>query len=952
LGWGIFSLVLICGAAPVWGQISAFSEKLIVHGDEASIGSDQQVSIIELRGKVAIVLDGQQCWADNAVIWLTPDPRGVLGEQQVDIVLLGHAKLTAKEDHLLRTGPKLLINTVVRGKIQLTADVKPCEDFSKSTIYAQALSIRRASEMLDESAPLTATMPSLPAAIGGTNASGIPEPGMGKGGPVYFSAKLTESAVAPDGTKALQLSGAVSITQTASNGDYVELLADNVVVFTSQRADAPTTQPTDIHTAITAAYLEGDVRIDYVPSKAKAPEQRLVADRVYYDFRTQKAVLTNVVFHSVDPDTQIPFIVRAQTMQQISHAEFSARNAEFTTSQFAVPTFSIRAGYAYIHQQPQDLANYDVVTHDDTVHIFGVPMFYWPALSGVYNTNPLPLLNFSAGNSSRYGFGVTTDWGLFQLLGQTPPKDLSIDIPIDFYSERGPGIGLNATYKGGFITDADQPWDFQGDFQSFFISDHGQDQLGGIRLNVDPPTEERGFFLWQHQQFFPDDWQVQVRLGYVSDPTYLEEYYQNTFDNALPYDAEFYAKRQRDTEVLSFLVQTDTTTFTTNADRQPDQFDVARLPEISYQRIGDSFADDQLTFFSANTGSGLKFDRSQFSLQDQGFYPGLSPGLPSNGLTGFTGDLIFRGDTRDEVDWPIALGQIKLVPYLMGELTTYSNSPGGDGETRFYGGPGVRATTTFWDVDDSIDSDLLNLHRIRHVIQPEINVFTSGTTVDAQKLYDFDSNIDSISDITAAQVAIHQHWDTMRGGPGRWESVDFLDFDIEGDFYPHAPPQDLLNPVSFRGLFFPSEPQTSVARQAINADLTWHIGDDTAFISDWQWNLDTHETAIAEAGIAVNRGARLSYYFGDAYIQALESQVISFNATYNLSTKYSLALEEAVDIGQTRAEITYLSVTRRFDVFALSVAVYHDGINNINGFSVNFLPSGQAGFSSPWHAND
>jgi len=38
-------------------------------------------------------------------------------------------------------------------------------------------------------------------------------------------------------------------------------------------------------------------------------------------------------------------------------------------------------------------------------------------------------------------------------------------------------------------------------------------------------------------------------------------------------------------------------------------------------------------------------------------------------------------------------------------------------------------------------------------------------------------------------------------------------------------------------------------------------------------------------------------------------------------------------------------------VFALSVSAYHDGINNISGFNVNFFPSGQPGFSTPWRVN-
>lgn len=123
----------------------------------------------------------------------------------------------------------------------------------------------------------------------------------------------------------------------------------------------------------------------------------------------------------------------------------------------------------------------------------------------------------------------------------------------------------------------------------------------------------------------------------MSDPTFFEQYYQPEFDTTLPYNAEFYAKRQEDTEALTFLAESDTTRFITNSDRQQEQFDVARLPEITYQRIGDSFADDQLTLYSNTSGAGLKFDpsaiRSPSRASVRGFHrvclPTASPEPPA-----------------------------------------------------------------------------------------------------------------------------------------------------------------------------------------------------------------------------------------------------------------------------------------------------------------------------------
>lgn len=959
LGWILIAVLFAC-VSPARAQFTQVSEKLLIHASSAANWAAGPVNILQLKGPVSIVTDDVTCSARQAVIWLTPAPGGLLHEQQVDIVLIGDATLQASDNHLTRNGPRLLVNTIVRSTVQLSAPAKTAEDLSQSPLYLDAQTIRAADENSDSppsspelTPPLTTTAPPPATPRGGTSASGVVQPKLSKSGLVEFHAPLVVPVTADDGSSALELGGGVTVTQTSDNGDFLELLAKNVVLFSSERGGAATGPSVGgFGHHFTAAYLEGDVRMNFTPASAKKPEQRLTADRVYYDFVTQRAVLTGVVFHAIDPLTQIPITFRAQTMRQLAHDEYTMVRSEFTTSKFAVPTFSVRSSYAYVREEPDDPGNYEVIGRNNVPEVFGIPSFYWPYLWAVVNDKPFLLRNFEIGNSSRFGFTFTSEWGLFETLGQAPPKGLDISYDLDYFSERGFGGGFAGKYQGGFITDSDEPWSYQGDFKAFLMNDKGIDNLGGDRGLVDPPTNLRGRFLWEHQQFLPDDWQVQIRVGYLSDPTFLEEYYQPEFDNGLPYNAEFYAKRQQDTEALTFLAETDTTRFITNSDRQQEQFDVARLPEITYQRIGDSFADDHLTLYSNTSGSALKFDQSAYSLADQGFVSGLSPGLPSDGLTGTTGNMIFRADTRQEVDWPISIGQLRIVPFVMGEATTYSDSPGGDGQNRLYGGAGLRLTTSFWRVYDSVDSDLFDIHRLRHIIQPEINLFTSATTLDQSKIYDFDSNIDAINDITGGQFALHQHWETMRGGPGRWQSVDILDFNVEADLYTHQPPASVLNPVSFRGLYFPSEPQTSVPRQAINSDLTWHIADDTAFISDVQWNLDQRETAIAEAGVAVNRGNRLSYYIGDAYVQALDSQILTFSASYNVTSKYQLGINEALDFGSSRDTVTAVSITRRFDMFSFQISIYHDGIANTSGITVNLFPVGQPGFSRPWRAND
>src|SRR6185369_11639997 len=153
-------------------------------------------------------------------------------------------------------------------------------------------------------------------------------------------------------------------------------------------------------------------------------------------------------------------------------------------------------------------------------------------------------------------------------------------------------------------------------------------------------------------------------------------------------------------------------------------FEVEKLPEIGYYRIGDSWADDQLTFFSANRVGILHYNVGDATLADYGFVdtkterdsngkpvkdengniikkPAVLPGLPNLGQTGFTDKHVVRGDFRQEVDYPFQVDKFKVSPYVVGRLTSYSESVDGSTLNRLYGGAGLRMTTAFWKVDDT-----------------------------------------------------------------------------------------------------------------------------------------------------------------------------------------------------------------------------------------------------------
>src|SRR5262249_27600836 len=157
------------------------------------------------------------------------------------------------------------------------------------------------------------------------------------------------------------------------------------------------------------------------------------------------------------------------------------------------------------------------------------------------------------------------------------------------------------------------------------------------------------------------------------------------------------------------------------------------------------------------------------------------------------------------------------------------------------------------------------VHRLRHVIEPEINLFTSAQTVDQQNLFIYNENVDAVNDISAVEFALRQRWQTKRGGPGRWRSADFFTLNVSADLFANQPDMRFRDPVDFRGQFFSTMPETSLARNAVNADSQWRLSDTTTVLADFSENLDKFRIATASVGVAVQRDERLTYFIGQRY---------------------------------------------------------------------------------------
>lgn len=976
---------MVCGRG--LAQYEGPAESLRISASRAYTWVDGDTNIVLLNGPVSIELDKTRMAAQDAVVWISPLPRAVLDQDRVEIALLGDASL-AQPNGVTRSGPRLFVESRVRGVISFSAP-RTGRNMSDSELFAKAMDLRpqllRPREpggqwiVQEDAGPTTApaTRPSFIRPVQ----------------PVMIRTDSFNTVTTPDGYVAAILSGNVLLLRKTGDGAYTELRADRVVVFTPLRnlADLPRGQQLSrIQEAVTGVYLEGDVAINNQPADATQGEQRLTANRAFYDFTTDRAVLTDVVMHTMDTKTEIPVIVRANAVRQLSQGEFQADKAILSSSSFNTPSYAIGASSVYIRQVPVESSITGTRTRfsavDPTFRVGGLPVFWLPAVGGTVPEKGL-LRGAEISNSGRMGFGVSTEWGLYETLGKAPPSDLDLTYLLDFYSERGPAFGLNGVYEGGYIDRRTlDPWSYEGRFLSYLAFDGGEDDFGRRRIDIDPEDQTRYRIWWQHQHFLPDDWQIQLTAGYLSDPTFMEQWFNRDWRNSRPLDTSLYAKRQRDTEAFTFLLSFQPNSFATVSETYQEQFEIERLPELSYRRVGDSFWGDRLTFFSANTLSALRFHKSDYELEDLGFPWSESPGLAAQGLPWsinrrsptdqIDDDLMYRGDFRQEVTWPFGISRFRAVPYVVGRYTYYSDtvkvqtlrdsngklrdvvdSAGSDGRVAMSGG--MRLTTAYWKVDDSVESRFFDLHRLRHVIEPEINVFASTQSLDRDELWVYDEPIDAASDAGAVEIALRQRWQTKRGGPGNWRSVDFFTLNTNALIFFNEPDvsEQFDKIEQFRGLYFVSLPEASIPRTSINIDAEWRIADAVAALGDTQFNLEESSLATASIGLRVQQADRLGYYVGLRHIDlsidaeddfrvngnrfVFEDQdLFLFALNYQLTTKYQLTSAYSYDLAQNRMHRAEVSLVRHFDRFFASVSLRVDKLDDESAVVFNIWPEG------------
>jgi len=736
----------------------------------------------------------------------------------------------------------------------------------------------------------------------------------------------------------------------------VDITTDRAVIWTADNSSGLGGQAFQTQDTPLEIYMEGNIEF-------RQGDRVVYADRMFYDVRRQIGVILNAELLTPLPkyeDKEYQGLVRlkAAAIRQLDESHFSATNAVLTTSRMEEPTYSVTASemsFEDIQRHQFDPRTGEVVadhremveSRGNVVYIRGIPVFYWPTIATDLRKPAFFIDRISVGNDDVFGTQVRTDLDAYQLFGiRNAPEGTDLGISLDYLSDRGIGHGLTFDYDRADVWGYDGPaeglWDYWG------IDDDGLDNLGLGRRMIVPEESYRFRLFGRHRHRFGNGWELTGESGWISDRTFLEQYYEREWDEYKDPRTGLRLKRLADNRALSI-----------EANGQVNEFftETQWLPRVDHYWLGESLLGDRLTWFEHSQAAYANINVADMP---------TNPTLASQ-WTLLPWEADVEGErlvTRQELDLPLQVGAVKVVPFVLGELAQWGQALDGEQLQRAYIHTGVRASVPFWATFPDIQDSLFNLNGLSHkvVFDAEASYADADEDITDLALYDplddtsitefrrhfmsgglpptitgvkFDPRFyafrtgiqgwvtspttEIADDLLALRTGMRHRWQTKRGGPGRQHLVDWLTVDSNVTYFPDQNRDNFGEDV---GLF--------------DYDVRWHLGDRFTVLSSGAADFFGDGLRMVTGGILLNRPSRGNGYIGVTSINGpIESNVLIGSYSYRLSPKWissagaSYDFSDAGDIGQT------FSMTRVGESMLVSVGMNYD--RSKDNFGIRFM---------------
>ena len=485
-------------------------------------------------------------------------------------------------------------------------------------------------------------------------------------------------------------------------------------------------------------YLEGNV----IFSKGS---RTIYSERMFYDATTRQGTILKAELTAKVPDFEGTIRLKADVVQQYDENNLQAFGSAFTSSQLGVPKYWIQSeriglsGREIPVVDPDTMLQtvnpqtglfsvedeYVVDAQQNRVYVGGLPVFAWPRFRSSLGDSTPYLDRFGIGNDRIFGFQVKTGWNMEQILGLRKPANGTrewIGI-LDYLSDRGVGVGSELNYeKDSFFGYRGK---VKGRNRSWFINDQGADNLGLERRDIPPEKNPRGRIWLQHRQDLITGTVVRAEIGYISDRNFLEQYYEVEWDTDKDHTTGFWLERNEGTQSKNLTVDFQLNGFFTQTSGVRAEHFVLGQPLFNNRAIWHSHS--QAGYVRMKRAS----EPEDVSEKEDFNFLAWETNVNDTDIRTYDG---MKFGTRNELDFPVQVGPVKVVPYLLGDLSYWQEDLQGNDLLRGYGQTGIRASLPVWRVDPSVQSVLWNVNGLAHKVSFDMDAFYSASSQDMSDL--------------------------------------------------------------------------------------------------------------------------------------------------------------------------------------------------------------------------
>ena len=717
-------------------------------------------------------------------------------------------------------------------------------------------------------------------------------------------------------------SGVNIIIDDVSGFGTVDISTDRIVIWTS--ADqVPALEPNAATTGDEPLefYMEGNIVF-------RQQDRVIYAERMYYNVREEYGVVLDGEMLTPIPGYEGLVRLKADVLRQVDPFRIQGQSGAITTSRLGVPRYWLQSGdFVYedlpepgvssvdpITGEPRVTSTKRVTSRSNRVYLAEIPVFAWPSLSANLERPSFYLESFRLNNDRVFGSQILTEWNLHQLLGHhTPARGTEWTLELDYLSKRGPAMGTNYTWDRDSVFHIPGPT--FGFLHAWGIYDTGLDNLGKGRRAVPLETNNRGRILSRHRQFLHDGYQFTGEIGLVSDRNFLEQYYEEEWD-----------EEKDQTTGVEFKKLTDNKSWSVTADVRVNDFFTQTnwWPRLDHFWIGQPILSDWLSWTEhTNVGYGkIQIADAPTNSKELAKFDPLAWEAEREGL---------RAVSRQRLDLPLQWGGAKIVPYALGEAGFWEQTLVDQDVTRLFGQLGVRASIPVVRINPNVSNRLFNVNGIAHKIVYESEFFWADADYELadMALYDrldddsteffrrrfffdtfggvpggdiplkFDERFyaartglqrwvtspssEVAKDLMIWRIAARQRWQTKRGMPGNQRVVDYIKLDIEGNIYPDPDRDNFGQEIGL-----------------LNYDFRWHAGDRFTVLSDGMADFFSSGLRTVSLAGMISRPGTYRFIGGVRSIEGPFSSSILYGSTsYRLSPKWIVNYATSLDFGKT-----------------------------------------------------